>query len=89
MKQLTVCINDRANPNQPSCTGRGGGEVLAKRFEQEIAASGWSIEVKRFKCLGRCDEGPVLKLSPGGPFIYQVHPDDLDETLKQIEIFLA
>jgi len=89
MKLLTVCINDRANPSQPSCTGRGGGEDLASRLEQEIAVRGWNIQVKRFECLGRCDEGPVLKLSPGGAFISQVNKDDLDEVLNQIEAFLA
>lgn len=87
MKQVIVCINKRINPGQPSCVAKGGGEVLANRLEQEIEARGWNIKVKRFFCLGRCSEGPVLKLSPSGQFICEVTADKLQDVLKEIETF--
>lgn len=87
MKHVTVCINQRSNPTQPSCAGRGGGEVLAKRLEKEITANAWDIKVERFRCLGRCQEGPIVKLSPGGPFICEVNPDNLEELFQKIEAF--
>ncbi|ATX79319.1 (2Fe-2S) ferredoxin [Mariprofundus aestuarium] len=87
LKQVIVCINHRVSPSQPSCGGRGGGEVLAERIEQEIAAKGWDIGVKRFHCLGRCHQGPVLKLAPGGQFICEVVPEKLEEALLEIERF--
>ena len=40
LKQVIVCTNHRISPSQTSCGGRGGGELLAKRVEQEIAAKG-------------------------------------------------
>jgi len=87
LKQVIVCTNHRVSPGQPSCGGRGGGELLAKRVEEEIAARGWNIGVKRFLCLGRCHEGPVLKLAPGGQFICEVVPAKLEEALQEIEAF--
>ena len=87
LKQVIVCTNHRANPSQPSCGGRGGGELLAKRMEEEITARGWDIGVKRFHCLGHCHEGPVLKLAPGGQFICEVVPEKLEEALQEIEAF--
>ena len=87
MKQVIVCSNHRTSPNQPSCGGRGGGEALALRLEAEISAKGWPISVERFPCLGYCDKGPTLKLSPGGRFICEINLDNLDEVLEQIEQF--
>ncbi|ATX82283.1 hypothetical protein Ga0123462_1420 [Mariprofundus ferrinatatus] len=76
---------------QPQSTllrGEGGGEALAQWLEREVSARGWDIEVDRFECLGRCKDGPVIKLSPGGGFICEVTPDRLNEVLPQIEAFL-
>ena len=87
LKQVIVCTNHRVSPSQPSCGGSGGGEVLAKRIEQEIAAKGWDIGVKRFLCLGRCHAGPVLKLAPGGRFICEVVPEKWEGVLQEIEDF--
>ena len=87
MKNVTVCINHRSNPTLASCAGRGGGEVLAKRLEKEITAKGWNIKVERFSCLGHCEEGPVVKLSPCGPFICDINPDKLEELFQKIEAF--
>lgn len=87
LKQVVVCTNHRANPTQPSCAGRGGGEALAIKLETEIAARKLQIRVSRFPCLGYCDRGPSLKLSPGGGFICEIDPDNLEEVLQQIEAF--
>jgi len=87
VKQVVVCTNHRTSPNQPSCGGSGGGEALAQRLEAEISAKGWQISVERFPCLGYCDKGPTLKLSPGGRFICEIDPDNLDEVLEQIGHF--
>ena len=87
MKKVIVCINHRANPAQPSCGARGGGEELAERLEKEIEAKGLNIRVERFSCLGFCKDGPVLKLSPGGRFVCEATPDKLEELLQEIECF--
>lgn len=60
---------------------------LADRLEQEIASRGWKIKLERFSCLGRCEEGPNLKLAPGGRFISDLTPDALEKVLQEIEAF--
>ncbi len=87
MKKVIVCINHRANPSQPSCGARGGGETLALKLEQEIAARGLNIKLERFRCLGCCRDGPNLKLAPNGRFISHVTPDKLEPVLLEIEAF--
>jgi (2Fe-2S) ferredoxin len=87
VKKLIICINYRANPAQPSCAARGSKE-LADRLEREIAARGWDIRLERFFCLGRCAEGPNLKLVPGGGFISGITPEKLQDVLLEIEAFL-
>jgi NADH:ubiquinone oxidoreductase subunit E len=86
VKQVIVCTNLRTNPAQPSCAARGG-VILADRLEQAIAARGWHVKLTRFCCLGHCETGPNLKLSPGGQFISDIKPDKLDQVLQQIEAF--
>ena len=86
MKQVIVCTNHRSNPGQPSCSARGS-ESLADRLQQEISARGLNIKLERFPCLGRCVEGPNLKLSPGGHFISEITPDTLESVLHEIEAF--
>ena len=86
MKKVIVCINHRANPAQPSCAARGS-LSLADRLEQEITDRGWDIALERFACLGRCEDGPNLKLSPGGSFCSHITPGDLEDLLQEIEQF--
>lgn len=86
MKKVIICVNHRANPAQPSCAARGS-IVLADRLEQEINARNWHVSIERFPCLGRCAEGPNLKLAPDGRFISDITPDALERVLQEIEAF--
>jgi (2Fe-2S) ferredoxin len=83
MKTIIVCINHRANPNQPSCGARGGIE-LADLVEKEISRLGLNIRMERFKCLGFCDRGPNLKIAPDGRFIYGAKPEDIPILIQEI-----
>lgn len=85
-KIVTVCINRRGNPDMPSCAARGGVEI-ADALELAIAARGLPLRLERFKCLGRCERGPNLKLSPGGAFFHGVKLDDLPGILSSMEQF--
>lgn len=83
MKTIIVCVNHRANPNQPSCGARGGIE-LADLVEKEISRLGLNIRMERFKCLGFCDRGPNLKIAPDGRFIYGAKPEDIPILIQEI-----
>lgn len=78
---ITVCINHRANPDMPSCGARGG-EAIADWLEH--AAQGLSLRVERFNCLGKCELGPNLKVSPGGRFCHGVSLETIPQLLEQI-----
>ncbi len=85
-KIVTVCTNRRANPAMPSC-GAGGGEEIADALEAAIAEQGLPVRLERFKCLGLCERGPNVKLSPGGEFCHGVTLDDLPKVLVRITAF--
>lgn len=87
-KTVTVCINFRANPDTPSCAARGGAEIAAA-LTAAIAEKGLPIAVKTFHCLGKCERGPNIKLSPGGEFIHGVQPGNLAALLDRIAAFAS
>ncbi len=82
-KTIIVCINHRANPDVPSCGARGG-EAIAQCIETEIAIHTLDINVERFHCLGMCDLGPNIKLSPSGNFYHHVSLESLPELVQQL-----
>lgn len=86
IKTVTVCINRRASPDTPSCGARGGEEIAAA-LQAAVAERGLPISVEIFRCLGRCEQGPNLKLSPGGEFLHDVHLEDLPQLLDRIVAF--
>ena len=85
-KRIIVCINYRANPELPSCGARGGGEI-AQALQAAVAAQNLPVELVTFNCLGECERGPNVKLSPGGEFCHGVRPDDLTPVLEKISAF--
>ncbi|MDQ6992019.1 MAG: (2Fe-2S) ferredoxin domain-containing protein [Mariprofundus sp.] len=86
-KCIMVCTNHRSGLHN-SCGARGS-EALAARLEDEIAQKGWHIELKRSICLGRCNEGPNLKLVPGGQMICAVNVDHLESVLAKVGDFIS
>ena len=85
-KRVTVCINYRANPDLPSCGARGGNEV-AQALKAAVSANNLPVEVVTFNCLGECERGPNVKLSPSGEFCHGVRLDDLAPVLEKISAF--
>jgi NADH:ubiquinone oxidoreductase subunit E len=87
-KHITVCINQRANPDTPSCGMRGGLEIV-EALQAALAESRLQIEVRTFHCLGQCELGPNAKLSPGGEFCHGLTPTALAPLLQKIAAFVA
>lgn len=86
LKTVTVCINRRLSPDKPSCGARGGVEIAAA-LQAAVAERGLPVSVDTFYCLGCCEQGPNLKLSPGGEFLHDVHLEDLPQLLEKIATF--
>lgn len=84
-KKVVVCIKSRSG-HQPSCGSRGG-EAIATALEGLIAQAQLDLKVERFKCLGFCEDGPNLKLSPEGRFIHDLALENLEAHLVELSIF--
>lgn len=83
MKTIIICINHRANPNQPSCGDRGSVKV-ADCLETEVSRNHYDIRIERFNCLGFCDRGPNLKIMPDGRFLHEVKLADIPGLLSKL-----
>jgi NADH:ubiquinone oxidoreductase subunit E len=86
LRKIVVCVNHRANPDQPSCGARGG-EAIACTLEQALKDHGLAIPVERFNCLGRCEVGPNMRLVPAGPFYQRLNIADIPALMVDIEKF--
>lgn len=80
---IVVCINHRANPNQPSCGARGS-KAIASAIETEINKHQCDVQVERIQCLGFCDRGPNIRIAPEGRFIHDVQLADVPNLIAEI-----
>jgi NADH:ubiquinone oxidoreductase subunit E len=86
-KKIIVCTNFRANPNNPSCAGRGSPKVMAA-LSAQLAQENCPITVEESPCLGYCEIGPNLRLMPNGEFFHEVSHDKLGKIIKKTKLFL-
>ena len=61
-----VCVNRRIG--KPACAGA----AIADALESELRQRQLAIPVERSICLGACEQGPNVRLAPGGRFYHQV-----------------
>lgn len=80
-KRLLICVNRRLTHGNPSC-GQQQSVKLAQQLEELIARERLAISVERVFCLGRCNEGPVLRLAPAGEFLVGMKADELMERIR-------
>ena len=85
--RLVVCINERLGAGQRSCVGSGSIELISQ-LEAMIAAEKLDVPVVRRECLGRCAEGPAMRIAPAGPFFTAIDDSGLDNILKQLKAFI-
>lgn len=80
---VIVCVNERL-PGKPSCGGRGS-QLLADDLERVMKQRGLQSTVERVYCIGRCREGPNVRIFPGGCFFHGVGPQDVAAILDNLE----
>ncbi|WP_018150431.1 (2Fe-2S) ferredoxin domain-containing protein [Leeia oryzae] len=77
---LVVCVKKRYADHQPSCGGRGSQRL----YEQlKMLAQPAGIAVVPFPCLGACEYGPNIRISPGGPFFNRVTETQLPDLIAE------
>lgn len=86
--RLVVCVNQRLGRGQRSCVGSGNLDYI-DRVEDEINRRGLDVPVVRRECLGRCEQGPVMRLAPGGRFFTEINAGSLESILLELERFLG
>jgi NADH:ubiquinone oxidoreductase subunit E len=85
-KQLLVCTNFRANPNNPSCAARDSKLVLDK-LQTELANNNIAIELVESRCMGYCSVGPNARLAPNGAFFHGMSATKLAKLIKAAKKF--
>jgi len=80
-QSLTVCLHKRYS--KKSCGG-GQGEEIAKALEVGLKKMGSHLTVGRIYCFGLCEDGPNVRLTPGGRFFHNVSTDHLDEIFEAV-----
>jgi (2Fe-2S) ferredoxin len=83
-KKLRVCTNFRANPNHPSCGARGSDAILTVLTSKKLA-----ICIEESPCMGLCDVGPNIRLTPNGNCFNEVTIEKLDTVIKEIKSIIA
>ena len=74
--RLVVCINRRLGTGQRSCVGSGNLEYIAE-VKRLIELAGFDVPVVERECLGKCEQGPVMRIAPGGQFYTEISQDSL------------
>jgi len=84
--RLIVCVNERLGTGQRSCVGSGSLDLIS-RLEAMLAAENLAIPVIRRECLGRCEEGPAMRIAPAGPFFTGIDESTLANIIDQLREF--
>ena len=84
--RLIVCVNERLGTGQRCCVGSGSLDLIA-RLELMIAAENLAIPVVRRECLGRCEQGPAMRIAPAGPFFTEIDEQTLHTVIKELKNF--
>lgn len=85
--RLVVCINRRLGTGQRSCVGSGNLEYIAE-IRRMIEHANLDVPVIERECLGKCEQGPVMRIAPGGRFYTEISQDSLTEIVAEIQRML-
>lgn len=81
--RLVVCVNMMRGP-RGKCCGLSGSPAIAEALERGIRMRGLAAEVERIVCLGKCGDGPNLKIVGGG-FRQHLTLADVPALLDEVE----
>ncbi|MEM7561846.1 MAG: (2Fe-2S) ferredoxin domain-containing protein [Pseudomonadota bacterium] len=84
--RLIVCVNERLGTGQRSCVGSGSLDYI-QILREEMAHQCPDIKIVERECLGKCEEGPVMRIAPGGRFFTGIKEDDLPQIIEALKTF--
>lgn len=86
--RLIVCINQRLGTGQRSCVGSGNLDHI-RNIRTLIEDEGLDVPVIERECLGKCEEGPVMRIAPGGRFFTEIDEQTLPLIIDELKAFIA
>ena len=86
--RLVVCVNRRLGSGQRSCVGSGSLDLI-RAIEGLIDDEKLDIPIVRRECLGRCENGPVMRIAPSGPFFTEIDQNRLGDIITALKSFIA
>lgn len=85
--RLIVCINQRLGIDQRSCAGSGNLDYI-RQIRQMIDEAGLDVLVVERECLSKCEEGPIMRIAPGGPFFTEINSSLLPQIISELRTFI-
>ena len=85
--RLIVCINERLGTGQRSCVGSGSLDYI-REIRAMINDENLDVPIIERECLGKCVEGPVMRIAPGGPFFTEVSKVSLPLIIAELKNFI-
>ena len=86
--RLIVCTNKRLGAGQRSCVDSGNLNFIAD-IEVLLQQAGLNVAIVRQECLGKCEQGPVMRIAPGGIFFTEINANTLPEIVDEIKSMLS
>lgn len=74
---LVVCVGKKCAPREES-------EALFERMERRLEARGGGAMVVRAKCLGICEDGPIVASLPDGKVVEHAGDAEADRMLGRL-----
>ncbi len=84
--RLIVCVNQRLGSGQRSCVGSGNLDFI-RRIRQMLVDAGLDVPVIERECLGHCEQGPVMRIAPGGRFFSEIDEASLPRIVAELKAF--
>ena len=86
--RLVVCVNERLGTGQRSCVGSGNLDYISE-IRSLIATQGLDVLIVERECLGKCEQGPVMRIAPGGKFFTEIDKSTLSTIVDELKLFIA
>ncbi len=81
--RLVICVNERLGAGQRSCAGSGS-RLLLSELQQRLSDASLDVPIVERECLGRCGEGPAMRIAPGGDFFTEVNDSTLETIIDKL-----
>lgn len=85
--RLVVCTNKRLGAGQRSCVDSGNLDYIAD-IAVLMKQAGLDVAIVRRECLGKCEQGPVMRIAPGGLFFTEINAGSLPKIVDEIKSML-